>query len=518
WIDATPRQRNAGYPHLSPGSYELHLRARYPGQDYGPERVLDVHLAPLWWQSNWARTAFVLAVLLPFAWVGWNRRQRSAERARAQADLAESEERLKLALWGTGDEFWDADLRVRRLVRVNPLRHPGTRRERESLPFNEFRARIHPEDRATFVDRLRRHLRGNSEEFDCSYRLAIDVGPDWCWVRTRGRSVQHDSAGRPQRMAGITEDITELRAYEQTLQRINQELERRVEQRTADLQSVNKELVSTIEQLKLTQHQLVESEKLAALGSLVAGVAHEVNTPLGVGVTAASHLEQQAREFAHKLESGEVAAADFAAFRATLVDGSGIVLRNLQRADRMIRSFKQVAVDQASEAPRRIDVSAYLDEVLLSLQPTLKRHPQRVEKDVESGLVVLTHPGAIYQIIVNLVMNSLIHGFARRNDGRIRIVVRRVDDHWWLEYSDDGCGMTEEVRRHIFEPFFTTRRGQGGSGLGLHIVYNLVVQGMGGSIECETAPDRGTRFSIRIPMLVEASAGESAPAPRTATE
>jgi signal transduction histidine kinase len=287
---------------------------------------------------------------------------------------------------------------------------------------------------------------------------------------------------------------------------VNQELEERVGQRTSDLLMLNKELVSTIDQLKLTQHQLVESEKLAALGGLVAGIAHEVNTPLGVGVTAASHLEQQAQRFAQRIDAGTVTSEDIADFRSVVVESSAMVLRNLQRADKMIRSFKQVAVDQSSEQPRRINVRAYLDEILVSLQPTLKRRPHKLELEVDPELTVTTQPGALYQIVVNLVMNSLTHGFADRDGGTIRIAVRRDGEHWLFDYADDGCGMGEEVRRHIFEPFFTTRRGQGGSGLGMHIVYNLAVQALGGTIELDTAPGRGARFVLRIPLREPAPA------------
>lgn len=498
WTQASASQRNAGYPHLAPGDYRLRLRARFPGESYGPEREVQVRLDPLWWQSAWARGGFGLALLAPVGLWAWSRRQQGIERGRAQAELAESEERLKLALWGTGDEFWDADMRTGGLVRVNPLRHLRLTAERQELTFRELVDYVHEDDRAAFTAALRAHASGEAEEFDASYRLQ-SRGEGWCWVRSRGRTVERDLDGRPVRMAGITEDITELREYERTLERVNQELEERVGQRTSDLMLLNKELVSTIDQLRLTQRQLVESEKLAALGSLVAGIAHEVNTPLGVGVTAASHLEHQARLFSRQLDEGRVGPAEIAAFRGVVLDTSAMVMRNLQRADKMVRSFKQVAVDQASEQPRRIQVRAYLDEVLVSLQPMLKRRPQRLEIDVPDELAVLTQPGALYQIVVNLVTNALTHAFADRPDGCIRIAARAEGEGWVFEFSDDGSGMGEEVRRHIFEPFFTTRRGQGGSGLGMHIVYNLAVQALGGSIECESAPGQGTRFVLRMP-------------------
>lgn len=505
WIEAGARQRNAGYPHLAPGDYRLRLRTRFPGEAYGPERQVDVRLDPLWWQSAWARAGAAFAVLLPLGLWAWSRRQGSIERGRAQGVLAESEKRLAMALWGTGDEFWDADLRSGQLVRINPLEHLRVTHEAPESTLRAYTPFVHPDDLPAFNAALQQHASGASDDFDCIYRSQDREGA-WRWLRSRGRSVERDAQGKAVRMAGVTEDITELREYERTLERVNQDLEERVSARTSDLMMLNRELVRTIDQLKLTQHQLVESEKLAALGALVAGIAHEVNTPLGVGVTAASHLEQQARAFERKCEAGEVTPPDIDSFRAVALECSAMVLRNLQRADRMIRSFKQVAVDQASEQPRRIDLRAYIDEILVSLQPAMKRCRHPLEVDVPDNLVVTMQPGALYQIVVNLVMNSITHAFEGVDGGGMRIGARREGDMLVLEYSDEGVGMSEEVRRHIFEPFFTTRRGQGGSGLGMHIVYTLAVQALGGSIDCETAPGAGTRFVLRIPVPEEAAA------------
>ena len=498
WIEADANQRNAGYPHLSPGDYRLRLRARFPGESYGPERVVDVHLAALWWQSVWARLGAVLVLLLPFGLWGWNRRKLFVERARAQTVLAESEERLKLALWGTGDEFWDANLVSGRLVRINPMPHIKGFGDLAQLSFSDLVAAVHPQDQAELTAALSGHINGSTSDFDSTYRM-LDVQDNWRWLRSRGRLVEHDATSRPLRMAGVTVDVSELREHEYAMERVNQELEQRVAQRTSDLTLLNHELSSTIDQLRMTQHQLVESEKLAALGGLVAGIAHEVNTPLGVGVTAASHLEQQAQQFRAAMAAGTVSSQQTSMFSQTVSDASAMVLRNLQRADKMIRSFKQVAVDQTSEAPRLIQLAAYMDEILVSLQPVLKRSPHELKIDVPAGLTVYTQPGAIYQIVVNLVTNSMTHAFTGIAHGRMQIQAAADGDGWVLHYSDNGVGMEESVRRRIYDPFFTTRRGQGGSGLGMHIVYKLVVQTLDGSIECESAIGQGTRFHVHFP-------------------
>lgn len=198
------------------------------------------------------------------------------------------------------------------------------------------------------------------------------------------------------------------------------------------------------------------------------------------------------------IEAGELSRTELQQFEHTARESSDLILRNLQRADRLVKSFKQVAVDQSSEDRRVIDLGASINEILTTLWPSLKKTPHRVELICPPGLVVETAPGALYQIITNLVMNSLTHGLAADVPGCIRIEASRKEGAILIIYADDGRGMEDAVRARVFEPFFTTRRGQGGSGLGMHIVYSLVTQVLHGHIDCESAPGQGTRFDIRF--------------------
>jgi signal transduction histidine kinase len=311
--------------------------------------------------------------------------------------------------------------------------------------------------------------------------------------------VQRDDRGRALRMTGATSDITALNHALAALRALNEQLESRVEQRTAALQNANVELRTTLERLTQAQRHLFESEKLASLGGMVAGIAHEINTPLGIGVTAASHLREEAQRLLALVQRGEVSDEVVGAFAATASESSDLILRNLQRADRLVRSFKRIAVDQSTEDRRVVDLGASLDEILTTLGPSLRKLPHRIEIDCPPGIVVETAPGALYQVITNLVMNSLVHAFAPGVAGSIVLRVRRGDGEIVLEYADNGRGMEDAVRARIYEPFYTTQRGQGGSGLGMHIVYTLVTQVLGGSIECESTPGQGTRFRIRFP-------------------
>jgi C4-dicarboxylate-specific signal transduction histidine kinase len=358
---------------------------------------------------------------------------------------------------------------------------------------------MHPDDVQRFDSAFAAHLMGSNESFEITYRVR-DLADEWRWVRARGRVAERDATGRALRIAGTIGDADALQRSQVELQRLNQELESRVDARTSELSEANQRLQQTIADLKLAQAHLVESEKLAALGGLVAGVAHEINTPLGVGVTAASHLQVETRRLQRLLEANEIKRSDLENYQRTAIESSEIILRNLGRADKLIKSFKQVAVDQGSEAPREIELAEYLDEILTSLRPTLKRAGHRIEVNCPDGLCFVTQPGALYQVVVNLVMNSVIHAFEDGQVGEIRIEATRRQDSVVLSYADNGRGMQEDARRRIFEPFFTTRRGQGGSGLGMHIVFNLVTQVLRGSIEFDSAPGHGVYFSISIPL------------------
>jgi signal transduction histidine kinase len=264
-------------------------------------------------------------------------------------------------------------------------------------------------------------------------------------------------------------------------------------------QQANHELSQALENLRTTQSQLVEAEKMAALGGLVAGVAHEINTPVGVGVTAASLLEDKTRAFREIYSGGQMKRSDLEKYLDTAEQSSQMLLRNLQRAAELIQSFKQVAVDQSSEERREFRVKQYLDEILLSLRPQLKKTQHVITINGDSELALDSYPGAFSQIVTNLVMNSLVHAFEPDEAGQLTFNFEQVKSRLVFEYTDNGRGIPPENLNKIFDPFFTTKRGQGGSGLGLHIIYNLVTQKLGGTIRCESEVGVGTRFIMEIP-------------------
>ncbi len=275
-----------------------------------------------------------------------------------------------------------------------------------------------------------------------------------------------------------------------------------------ELRRAKDEAERALADLKEAQASLILAEKMASLGSMVAGMSHEISTPLGIGVSAASHLAGELDQLTGQMQSGAPDPRRLQDFLDTAVEATRIMQSNLARAARLMQAFKQVSADQTSDAQRAFDIGSYLREVLLSLAPALRRTPHRVDVECPDGLVVEHRPGAFSQIITNLVMNALQHAYEGRSQGgRIRIRVAPVRaDRLVVEISDDGKGIPAAILPRIFDPFFTTRRGTGGTGLGMHIVYNLVTQMLGGQITVQSRPNGGTRFTIVIPLQAPAKA------------
>lgn len=279
---------------------------------------------------------------------------------------------------------------------------------------------------------------------------------------------------------------------------LQQEVKER-QQAEMQLQEKAEQLEQTLYNLQQAEAQLIQTEKMAALGGLVAGIAHEINTPIGNSVTAVSLLVEKADDFAELFQKNIVKRSDLKKFLELAQESSHMTLTNLNRAAELIQSFKQVAVDQSSGSKRSFNVKLYLEEVLLQLSPQLKNTSHRVEIAVDPDLHLDSYPGVFSQIVTNLVINSLVHAYEPDDEGCITIGFSQSCNEFTFEYTDDGKGIAPEHLSKIFDPFFTTKRGQGGSGLGLHIVYNLVTQKLGGTIQCQSQVGAGTQFVIKLP-------------------
>ena len=258
------------------------------------------------------------------------------------------------------------------------------------------------------------------------------------------------------------------------------------------------DLSAMVDELEKTRDQLVESKKMAALGTLVAGVAHEINTPVGVCITAISAMLDKNKILGKKFNDKTMKKSDLLGFMQFAGETGGLVLSNLNRAGDLINGFKQVSVDQMTEQLRRFSLSAYLDDVIRSLKPRFSGKDVEIVLSIPDSLDVKSYPGLYAQILTNLLINSFIHGYKGRDTGKILISAEKQDENLLIQYRDDGNGMTPENLDRIFDPFFTTSK-ETGTGLGMHIVYNIVTQRLKGTITCQSSPDNGVTFLITLP-------------------
>lgn len=297
------------------------------------------------------------------------------------------------------------------------------------------------------------------------------------------------------------------------LKRDKSKLERTVQERTKEIwmqkeqiSEQNEELLQQKEKLQVTldnlqqaQNQLVESEKMAALGNLVAGVAHEINTPVGIGVQGASGILNRTRNIAELLKQNKMKRSDLINFLEFINQSGKIILSNLQRTGELVKSFKQVSVDQSTEEIRKFKLRDYINDVISTLYPKYKKKNISITVDCKETIEISGFPGAFAQIFTNLILNSLIHGFANTDSGEITITALLNNKKLHIEYHDNGAGIQPEVQNRIFEPFFTTNK-QTGTGLGMHIVYNIVTQKLNGEIKCQSSQGKGVSFIIELPV------------------
>lgn len=300
-------------------------------------------------------------------------------------------------------------------------------------------------------------------------------------------------------LIGFGHDITSQKQVELEITQLNDQLEEKVNTRTAALTASNHQITQTLEQLKKTQQTLVESEKMASLGGLVAGVAHEINTPIGISVTAASFLQEEINHLSEKLSSNTLSRSYVEELIERLGESGRLLNNNLKRAADLISSFKQVAVDQSSEACYSFKLEENINQVVTSLKHKLKQARCNVFIDCPEKLSIYSFPGSFVQIYSNLILNSLIHGFDEWEGKReIYIDIKLSGNILNISYRDTGKGIPDDISERIFDPFVTSKRGSGGSGLGTHIVYNIVNQLFKGDIQYVLG-EEGAHFKISIP-------------------
>jgi PAS domain S-box-containing protein len=332
---------------------------------------------------------------------------------------------------------------------------------------------------------------------------------NWTYICKNGQRLSvsltvtrvQDSAGKIVGFLGIARDITLQLLAEKALQELNYQLEQRVEERTAELAETNNNLANTMHNLQLAQAELVRSEKLTALGDIVAVVAHEINTPIGNCLTVATTLRDRSTELFDEIEQGTIRRSSLSRYMEDSKNGMDILIRGLHRSSELVSNFKQVAVDQTSEQRRVFRLDKVINEVVALMLPMLRKTPYKLGISIPEEIDMDSFPGPIEQIITNLINNSILHAFDENQPGNMILKAERQEGQVRIEFSDDGRGIPEHHLNRIFDPFFTTKLGRGGTGLGLNIVHNIVKKMLGGQIEVSSEAGNGTHFVIVLPLL-----------------
>ncbi|WP_300453003.1 response regulator [Accumulibacter sp.] len=412
---------------------------------------------------------------------------RTADLAQTHHALQVSEERLRRVIEATSDGVWDWNLRSGEMFFSDHwytmLGYAPGDLEASHAAWRDL---LHPDDAAPAEAAIRAHLDGQSPELNLELRMRARNG-DWQWVHNRGKVIERTAAGEALRMVGTQADIAARKQAEEQLERYRTGLEERVAARTAELDKA--------------REQLLQSEKLAALGHLVAGMAHELNTPLGNARTMAGALDEHLRQFAAAVSAGTLRQSQLDAFLSRCREAVDLLERNTARAANLIAQFKEIAVDQSSLRRRRFDLRRTIEQIVFALQPQFERAAHRVELEIPDELMLDSYPGPLEQVIANLVGNSLTHGFVGMASGLIGIRAAPLDaTQIEIEYSDNGAGVPEAIRHRIFEPFFTTRLGSGGSGLGLYVTHTLVTGTLGGTIRLVDRRGPGASFRLTLPL------------------
>lgn len=343
-----------------------------------------------------------------------------------------------------------------------------------------------------FIDALK-----SRQSFE-KLEIALELTGSDQYLLFQGKALYSEDPSEFLGFRGTAINITALKEAQVQLKQMNDNLELTVQERTQEL---NQSLI----QLKSAQNHLIESEKLAALGGLVAGVAHEVNTPLGISVTATSVIHEATNTLATTFKDQTLTTEQFQEQIEKLSSGSNLLEHNLNRAANLIKDFKQTAVDQVSESREQFNIHQTLSALIASIHPVTKKVPVEPILDGDSAITMNSLPGVITQIVSNLVMNSINHAFENIASPEIYIGFKEDNDNGniILEYKDNGKGVPEHLHKKIFEPFFTTKRGKGGSGLGLNLVYNLVNQKLKGSLIFESKEGEGVYYKITLPKVLE---------------
>ncbi|MEI6558821.1 MAG: PAS domain-containing sensor histidine kinase [Rhodospirillaceae bacterium] len=394
--------------------------------------------------------------------------------------VRQSEERFVIAMEACSDGLWDWDVPTGgAYFSPSYFRMLGYEPDEVTHDVNAWINLIHPDDLTNTLSVGQECIDNLRHRIDVEFRMRTKDG-SWKWILGRGRAVSRDTNGRALRIVGTNIDITERKLVE------------------SELQAAKFQAETALATLRETQTALIQTTKMAALGQLTAGIAHEINTPIGVILTAITHCLEIVKTASDAVASGTLRKSQIIGILNEINETGTLLLSNVERTVDLVRSFQRVSADQVSGERRVFDLSNQLKEIVISLRPEWQNRGHNFDICCPESLYLDSYPGAFSQIITNFVINSVTHGYKDGKQGTLRIsVTKQGDREFQLIYSDDGNGIPKKSQDRVFEPFYTTNRCAGNTGLGLHIVYNIVTNSLGGSISLESDPLMGTFFTIK---------------------
>jgi ligand-binding sensor domain-containing protein/signal transduction histidine kinase len=488
WIKTDYKKRFATYTNLPSGDFVLQVKASNSAGLWNEEgAALNITVLPPPWRSWWA---YLLYLTIIFSITGLFILQQIKKR---QANN-EQNKLLKLALWGSGDELWDVNLVDNTYVTQNRPVALALNEEPHTVRCYSPINTVHSEDKLAVSQAYSQHINGAQQYYEATYRALTKTG-EWVWLLDRGQINEYDENGQAVRFSGTTKNIQHLKTVEQELRALTTELEQRVETRTLDLKLANEELVNT-------QKKLVETEKMAALGHLVVGISHELNTPVSISLTAITSFKDKVISLNEVINEGQLSKKYLVEFLEYAGTSAQLALSNIEKTSKLVSYFKKTSVDQSSEEISNIRLADLIKSVFVSCQTTEKLNDVAFELHCPEELTISTYRNALASIFTQLINNTLSHGFntSTLEQARIHITVNVAGTNVIILYRDSGLGMDEETIKHLFTPFYTTKRAKN-IGLGMYVVYNQVTQLCQGSIECSSEPEKGSSFILKLPSL-----------------
>ena len=519
-INGQPYLRYLRAMYMEPGCEKCHAILGYKLGDLRGATGLNLPLKPYLARLQAATFSHVanhggiwLFGLMGIFWIGRKTRLQDEQRKENESRIARAELWYRSLFEQSHDGILVFDPETQVFIEFNKIAHESlsyTAEEFANIRIADFDVEETEQDTTTRISRINEF---GWDRFETRHKKKDGQLIDVQVV------VQRLSANGKTLFLYSFRDITERKLLDAELEKHRHHLEEEVSARTLELAEKNTALENAFDQLKATQRHLIQSEKLSSLGALVAGIAHELNTPIGNARTIATSLSERTQDFNEQLlgPAGGLKRSELIDYLGYMQEGTTLLDHSMLRAADLVHSFKQVAVDRTSSLRRIFDLRKVLTDVLSTMHPTLKKTPYVVDLAIPSDITLDSYPGPLGQVLVNLVDNAILHGLDEAPQGNVHISAcicnESASPEVHIQVEDNGRGIPAENMNRIFDPFFTTRLGKGGSGLGLNIVHNLVTGVLGGSISVESEIGKGTCFTVVIPTVANAPHPNDPPPP-----